>query len=53
MYESAEAKRNQIKLSEILKIIDYEPLFGNRRADTHWLVFMKDCRKDGVENETD
>jgi ubiquinone/menaquinone biosynthesis C-methylase UbiE len=32
----------QIKLSEILKIIDYKPLFGNRRAKTHWLVFMKD-----------
>ena len=32
----------QIKLREILKIIDYKPLFGNKRADTHWLVFMKD-----------
>ena len=31
----------QIKLSEILKAIEYEPLFGNRRADTHWIVFMK------------
>lgn len=31
----------QIKLSEILKAIDYMPLFGNKRSDTHWLVFMK------------
>jgi SAM-dependent methyltransferase len=33
---------DQIKLSEILKTIEYKPLFGNRRAKTHWLVFMKD-----------
>jgi ubiquinone/menaquinone biosynthesis C-methylase UbiE len=32
----------QIKLKEILKVIDYKPLFGNRRSKTHWLVFMKD-----------
>ncbi len=32
----------QIKLKEILDIIDYKPLFGNRRDKTHWLVFMKD-----------
>ncbi len=32
---------DQIKLSEILKVIDYKPLFGNRRAKTHWLTFMK------------
>lgn len=32
----------QIKLSEILKAIDYKPLFGNKRSDTHWLVFMKE-----------
>ena len=31
----------QIKLSEILKSIEYEPLFGNKRAETHWLVFIK------------
>ncbi|WP_133620447.1 TRM11 family methyltransferase [Paenilisteria rocourtiae] len=31
----------QIKLSEILKVIGMEPLFGNRRSKTHWLVFMK------------
>lgn len=31
----------QIKLSEILKLISFRPLFGNRRAKTHWLVFMK------------
>ncbi len=32
----------QIALQEILNVIDYEPLFGNRRAKTHWLVFMKE-----------
>lgn len=31
----------QIKLSEVLKAIDYEPIFGNKRNKTHWLVFMK------------
>jgi SAM-dependent methyltransferase len=31
----------QIKLSELLKVIDYKPLFGNKRSKTHWLVFMK------------
>ena len=31
----------QIRLSEILKNIDYKPVFGNKRANTHWLVFMK------------
>ncbi|MCI1958853.1 MAG: class I SAM-dependent methyltransferase [Clostridia bacterium] len=31
----------QIKLSEILKVIGYKPLFGNKRAKTHWLVFVK------------
>ena len=31
----------QIKLKEILKVIDQNPLFGNRRAKTHWLIFMK------------
>ncbi len=32
---------DQIKLSEILRVIDYKPLFGNRRSKTHWLTFMK------------
>jgi len=31
----------QIKLSEVLKVIEYQPLFGDRRSKTHWLVFMK------------
>lgn len=31
----------QIKLKQILDAIDYKPLFGNKRAKTHWLVFMK------------
>lgn len=32
----------QIKLSEILKLCDYKPLFGDKRAKTHWLVFLKE-----------
>ena len=32
----------QIKLSEILKLTDVKPLFGNKRSKTHWLVFMKE-----------
>lgn len=31
----------QIKISEILKLFPQKPLFGNQRAKTHWLVFMK------------
>lgn len=32
----------QIKLAEILKNIDFKPLLGNRRAKTHWLIFVKE-----------
>ena len=32
---------DQLKLSEILKCFNRKPLFGNKRAKTHWLVFMK------------
>lgn len=34
----------QIKLSEILKLTTTKPLFGNKRAKTHWLVFMKEVK---------
>lgn len=33
---------DQISLQEILSVIDYKPLFGNRRSKTHWLTFMKE-----------
>lgn len=33
---------DQISLQKILDVIDVQPLFGNRRAKTHWLTFMKD-----------
>lgn len=36
---------DQIKLSEVLKCIDYKPLFGDKRSKTHWLVFMKEAEK--------
>ena len=32
---------SQIILPELLKEIPYEPLFGQKRQKTHWLVFMK------------
>lgn len=32
----------QIKLSEILPLFSKKPILGNRRAKTHWLVFMKE-----------
>ena len=35
-------KEEQIKLNEILKLTDVKPLFGNKRAKTHWLVFIKE-----------
>jgi len=31
----------QIKISEITKLFPIQPLFGNKRAKTHWLVFVK------------
>ncbi len=31
----------QIKLSEILKVIKYKPLSGDKRSKTRWIVFMK------------
>lgn len=31
----------QIKLSEVLDCFSMQPLFGNKRNKTHWLVFMK------------
>ena len=31
-----------IELNEILKLTDVKPLFGNKRAKTHWLVFIKE-----------
>jgi 23S rRNA G2069 N7-methylase RlmK/C1962 C5-methylase RlmI len=32
---------DQIKVAEVIKVIGQSPLLGNRRAKTHWLVFMK------------
>lgn len=31
----------QISLQEVLAAIGEQPLFGNKRSKTHWLVFMK------------
>lgn len=33
---------DQILLKEILETTEYKPLFGNKRAKTHWVVFMKE-----------
>ena len=32
----------QVKLSKLLNVVEYKPLFGNKRGSTYWLVFMKD-----------
>lgn len=31
----------QVQLKDVLKCFPCQPLFGNKRAKTHWLVFMK------------
>lgn len=31
----------QIKTSEVLKLCDYKPLFGDRKSKTRWLIFIK------------
>ena len=31
----------QIKVKDILSVIPYKPLFGDRRSKTLWMVFMK------------
>lgn len=31
----------QIKLKEILTLFGKQPLYGNKRAKTHWIAFMK------------
>ena len=33
---------DQISLKDVLKAINYAPLFGNKRSKTHWLVFFKE-----------
>lgn len=32
---------DRITLSDVLEAIGEQPLFGNKRSKTHWLVFMK------------
>lgn len=32
----------QVKLKDILKLTSYQPLFGNQRGNTFWIVFMKE-----------
>lgn len=33
---------SQIAIKEILKLTKETPMFGNKRGNTHWLVFMKE-----------
>ena len=38
-------KETQIPVSQILKLTDHKPLFGNKqpnRTGTHWIVFIKE-----------
>lgn len=32
---------SQVSLKQVLDAIPYQPLFGNKKGDTHWLVFFK------------
>lgn len=32
---------SQINVNELLNVIPFKPLFGNKRGKTHWMVFMK------------
>jgi 23S rRNA G2069 N7-methylase RlmK/C1962 C5-methylase RlmI len=32
---------DQIKLKQVLEAIGQQPLFGDKRSKTHWLVFIK------------
>lgn len=34
----------QIKLKDVLATTEHKPLFGNKRAKTHWLVFIKEAK---------
>ncbi len=36
----------QIKLKEILNVFGKTPLFGNKRAKTHWVVFAKEINNE-------
>lgn len=36
----------QIKLKDVLACFDKNPLFGNKRSKTHWLVFIKEVKDD-------
>ena len=31
----------QIKTSDVLKVFGKQPLFGDKRSKTRWMVFMK------------
>ena len=34
---------DQIRIREILSVLGQEPLIGDKRAKTHWLIFMKEA----------
>lgn len=44
---------HEVKVSELLKLTDQKPLFGNRcgkTAKSHWIVFMKPSLSEGDHN---
>lgn len=44
---------DQIKLREILDVFEVFPLYGNKRAKTHWITFLKiDKAENKDENKT-
>lgn len=33
---------DQVKLKDVLATTEFKPIYGNKRAKTHWLVFIKE-----------
>lgn len=33
---------DQVSLKDVLDTTEFKPIYGNKRAKTHWLVFMKE-----------
>ena len=45
---------DQVSLPEVLSLCKEQPLFGNRRGNTHWIVYMKARKEyDGKEGKSD
>lgn len=36
---------DQVSLKDVLATTEFKPIYGNKRAKTHWLVFIKEANK--------